>query len=93
MTFDKPVKKLRVWNGKNSNCNGNICTFTNKNYNKVKHEGSILSLGYQARFKQKPTGEVLGLKFNGIDVCGDATTSSTSTTTSTTSSSTTTTQG
>ena len=34
VTFDKPVTNLNVWNGQNEQCNGNVCTFSNKNWNK-----------------------------------------------------------
>ena len=34
VTFDKPVTNLNVWNGQNEQCNGNVCTFYNKNWNK-----------------------------------------------------------
>ena len=34
VTFDKPVTNLNVWNGQNEQCDGNVCTFSNKNWNK-----------------------------------------------------------
>jgi hypothetical protein len=34
VTFDKPVTNLNVWNGQNEQCNGNVCTFSNKSWNK-----------------------------------------------------------
>ena len=47
VTFDKPVTKLNVWNGQNEQCTGNVCTFSNKNWNKrhsvyIRAEGSLL---------------------------------------------------
>ena len=91
VTFDKPVKKLKVWNGKKISCSGTVCTFNNKNWNKVQNQGSILSLGYQVKFEKKPVGNLVSLKFNGIDVCSSTDTTTTAATTTITTTTTTTT--
>ena len=51
VTFDKPVTKLNVWNGQNEQCNGNVCTFINKNWNKrhsiyIRTGGSLLLFSF-----------------------------------------------
>lgn len=51
VTFDRPVKKLRVWNGRKVKCDGNVCTFKNKGWNKKQNAGTILKLGYQVKFR------------------------------------------
>ena len=89
VTFDKPVKKLKVWNGKNISCSGTVCTFSNKNWNKVQNQGSMLSLGYEVKFQKKPVGNLVGLKFNEIDVCSSTDTTTTAATTTTTTTTTT----
>ena len=50
VTFDKPVTNLNVWNGQNEQCNGNVCTFSNKNWNK-RHRIYISTVSSKLLFK------------------------------------------
>ena len=49
VTFSEPIKKLKVWDGKKMSCDGNVCTFNSKNYNKKQTKGEILALNYQVK--------------------------------------------
>merc|ERR1719394_905999 len=74
LTFSSPVDTLTVWNGLNSQCTGNVCTFENQGYNGVQSAGTNLKIDFQMAFASEPS--LVGMTVNDIDVCtgGPATT-------------------
>ena len=90
--FDENVTKIKVYGGKNEECDGKMCTFTNT-ITKSLNKDENISLGI--RNKEAKTNEIniVGIQFNDEIICGSPINLAiaTSTTTPTTSTTTTTT--
>ena len=71
VTYDKDVKGIKVWKGKNEECNGKVCTFTNKREESLE-EGQTLELVHRLGF-QSEVAKVVGVDFNGEKICGAGT--------------------
>merc|ERR1711963_317372 len=69
VVFDKDVSQLQVYNGRKVECEGNVCTFKSRQWNKAQDEGDQLYLGYQTSFDSLPAPEVTSLKFNNHELC------------------------
>ena len=93
--FSEPVNKLEIWNGVNSQCSGNVCTFDNASYNGQQNAGSEIKMDFVLRFPWRNSGppQVTKMLINDQNSCsGDNDSNEPSTTTTTTQAPTTTTQ-
>ena len=68
LDFDNIVNGINVQNGKNEQCVGNICTFTNRK-EELLEEGQILKFVNRIGFDTEPP-QLIGLEFNGEKICG-----------------------
>ena len=68
VTFDKNVKGIKVWKGRNEECVEKVCTFTNKKEEAL-DEGHTLELVHRLGFESE-VAKVVGIDFNGEKICG-----------------------
>ena len=80
--FDENVTKIKVYGGKNEECDGKMCTFTNT-ITKSLNKDENISLGI--RNKEAKTNEIniVGIQFNDEFICGSSINLATATTTTT----------
>ena len=79
--FDQNVESMQIRNeenkqwpklptGKsNEKCNDKVCTFHSMESNKDQTRGSILNLRYKIHHKSLEAPKIIGLLFNGMDIC------------------------
>ena len=82
--FSEPVDQLEIWNGVNSQCNGNVCTFDNESYNGQQNSGNELKMDFVLRYPWREAGtpQVSNMLINDENSCsGTGSTTSASTTT------------
>merc|ERR1712198_765874 len=58
ITFDEPVNRIIAHQGSDENCDGNVCTFWNENYNGDVKAGDILKLGYMVQYDDADTIQI-----------------------------------
>ena len=80
--FDENVTKIKVYGGKNEECDGKMCTFTNT-ITKSLNKDENIRLGI--RNKEAKTNEIniVGIQFNDEFICGSSINLATATTTTT----------
>mgnify|MGYP001198163745 CR=1 FL=1 len=90
------ITKIKVYGGRNEECDGKMCTFTNR-LTKSWDKDEILSLGIRNKEAKTTEINIVGIQFNDEIICGSpinlattATNTTTPTTTPTTTSTTTT---
>ena len=71
ITFDKNVRAIKVFKGKNEECDGKVCTFTQKTEESLV-EGQTLELAHRVgfTFSDSEVAKVVGIDFNGEKICG-----------------------
>ena len=98
MIFDKDItnSKIKVYGGKNLECDGKMCTFTNATAKSLNKDENF-SVGMRNSEAKNTEINIVGIQFNDEIICGSpinlattATTTTTPTTTPTTTSTTTT---
>lgn len=72
LTFSGPIGSLDAHQGVDEACEGNVCTFTNENWNGKLTSGNMLELTYQATFDETTEHpELESISFNGNEACAD----------------------
>ena len=81
VTFDKNVESMQIRNeenkqwpkltrGKsNEKCNDEVCTFNSMEWNKDQTKDTILNVRYKIYHKSLEAPKIIGLLFNGVDIC------------------------
>ena len=83
MIFDKNVTKIKVYGGKNEECDGKMCSFTNK-ITKYLNKDENLVIGIKNSEAKTTEINIVGIQFNEEIICGSSINLATSTTTPTT---------
>ena len=80
--FDKNVTKIKVYGGKNEECHGKMCTFTNT-ITKSLNKNENLSFGIRNNDAKFDEINIVGMQFNDEIICGSSINLATATTTTT----------
>ena len=67
--FSKSVTRIDVYEGEDESCIREICTFKNNEWNGAQVKDTKISLTYQIGFETKSATNVIGISFNGYNVC------------------------
>ena len=67
--FDENITKIKVFGGKNEECDGKMCTFTNR-LTKSLEKDEILSLGIRNKEAKTTEINIVGIQFNDETICG-----------------------
>ena len=87
--FDENITKINVFGGKNEECAGKMCTFTNAITKSLDKDENI-SLGIKNKEAKTTEINIVGIQFNDEIICGSSINLATVTTTTTTTPTTTT---
>ena len=68
ITFDKDINGIRVKNGKNENCKGEVCTLTYK-VRKPSEKVQKLDLLHRLGLESEGSAKMIALEFNGDQIC------------------------
>ena len=80
--FDENVTKIKVYGGKNEECDGKMCTFTNT-ITKSLNKDENISLGIRNKEAKTTEINIVGIQFNDEIICGSSINLATATTTTT----------
>ena len=67
--FDENVTKIKVYGGKNEECDGKVCTFTNRQTKSLEKD-EIISLGIRNSEAKNTEINIVGIQFNDETICG-----------------------
>ena len=80
--FDKNITKIKVYGGKNLECDGKMCTFTNATAKSLDKDEN-LSLGIRNSEAKNTEINIVGIQFNDETICGSSINLATATTATT----------